>query len=489
MLMEMPGVSPAAPLMTDEQADEIVAQWSRSPRSSSPKSRPCSNDQGRNGHHARPAGRRRHGAAHRALAAFYAKTDVDAEIDSAVANAAEAIWNLAVQANQQCPSRASDGSTRCPTSGPAASRQRQSATSRRRSTRASSRKADGTKMLNTESLIAWVRGQLAQMLTDVEATDAGFVARWIPTPIAQNLERDHHPAHWAARPTGRHGRDAEPELGAAAGRCAGAAGRLKRCRTPSRRTTANTQDRWYAAVLKVTWPACWSPRSPRAWIRSPKTASTSPPTSPTAARSRRPSDASAVLTLDANDTVGVTVPAAPGGRHITHFRLYRSNSNSTSSAYQYVPNPTDEDGWPIGTLTITDDKKAAELQEPLPFAAVGRAAADLQGLVGGANGGMAGFRGNEFCPCVPYKGYAWPVALRITTETPIVGLGASGQNYFVGHARAAVRSSPAPTLDASRNQARTGASVRLAPLDRGHGRRASSMPRPTACAWPAPRVA
>jgi hypothetical protein len=68
----------------------------------------------------------------------------------------------------------------------------------------------------------------------------------------------------------------------------------------------------------------------------------------------------------------------------------------------------------------------------VPLALWDEPPADLQGFVGGANGGMAGFRGNEFCPCVPYVPYAFPASMRITTEWPIVGIAALEQTYFVG---------------------------------------------------------
>jgi hypothetical protein len=291
---------------------------------------------------------------------------------------------------------------------------------------------DGTKALNTESLVAWVRGQLAQMVTDGEATDAGFVSALDPSPIAYSLAGTINPAHWSARPdwpawTATQNQTAAQLLAGVQAQ----QGVLKKLSEAIKTHYSDTQDRWYAAVksfldgiLEPTITPGVDPLTEnRVYVITFVT---------DRGEESAPSDASEVLTLDANDTVSITVPAAPAGRHITHFRIYRSNSNSSGSAAQYVPNPDDEDGWPIAGLTITDDKKAAELQEPLPSLIWDEPPADLQGLVGGANGGMAGFRGNEFCACVPYKGYAWPVAYRITTETPIVGLGASGQNYFVG---------------------------------------------------------
>jgi hypothetical protein len=217
--------------------------------------------------------------------------------------------------------------------------------------------ADGTKMLNTESLIAWVRAELADMLADVEATDAGFVGGLDPTPIAQNLNATITPAHWATRSDwpawASTTNQSSAQLLAAAQTQQGV---LKRLSDAIKAHYANTQDRWYAVlkdylagVLEPTITPGVDPLTEnRVYIATYVT---------DRGEESAPSDATAVLTLDANDTVGVTIPAAPSGRHITHFRLYRSNSNSTSSAYQYVPCPTDEDGWPIGTLAITMKRK------------------------------------------------------------------------------------------------------------------------------------
>ncbi len=104
LLMEMPGVTPAAPLMTEAQADEIVSQVQDvaaqqlievTPQLNSIKAEMATMHAilGGGGTDQRIA----------ALTAFYADTSVSDEIDSSVANAAEAFWNLALQAAQQIP--------------------------------------------------------------------------------------------------------------------------------------------------------------------------------------------------------------------------------------------------------------------------------------------------------------------------------------------------------------------------------------------------
>ncbi len=292
--------------------------------------------------------------------------------------------------------------------------------------------SDGTKVLNVESLIEWVRSQLALMVTDAEALDSSYVAGLDPTAIAQNLNATIAPSHWASRADWPAYAATTTQTSAQLLSAAQAQqGVLQRLSDSIKNHYADTQDRWYA-VLKsyldgVLGPTITPGVSPQFENRIYTYTHVTDRGEESA-----PSDASEVLTLDANDTVAITFNAPPSGRHITHFRLYRSITSDSTTSADYVPCPTDDDGWPIATLSITDDVLAAALQEPCPSTLWDEPPDDLQGLVGGANGGMAGFRGNEFCPCVPYKGYAFPVALRITTEYPIVGLAASGQEYFVG---------------------------------------------------------
>lgn len=160
----------------------------------------------------------------------------------------------------------------------------------------------------------------------------------------------------------------------------------------------------------------------------------------------KPSD---LVEVDQNDSVTITRPVPASGetfasRHITKWRLYRSNSGSETAAFQFVAE------LPIATTTYTDDKKAEELgevcptltwDEPpyradlqfdgFPFPVVGTNPF-LRGLVGMPNGIMAGFFDNTVAFCEPYVPYAWPVEYQITTEFPIVGLGVFGQTLFVG---------------------------------------------------------
>lgn len=163
----------------------------------------------------------------------------------------------------------------------------------------------------------------------------------------------------------------------------------------------------------------------------------------------QPSPVSDLLEIDQNDTVTVNRPQTSSGdtyaaRNITQWRLYRSNTGSETSAFQFVAEVA------IGNSSITDNTKAAALGETLPTTTWAEPPyrADnessqypkpvvgtnpyLRGLVGMPNGIMAGFFDNTVAFCEPYVPYAWPVEYQVTTEHPIVGLGVFGQTLFVG---------------------------------------------------------
>jgi hypothetical protein len=295
-----------------------------------------------------------------------------------------------------------------------------------------STQADGTKVLDAQSLIAWVRAQIQVMLADGEATSDAYIAQLDPTTDVQVLANVIAPSHWQARPDWPlHNQTTSTAGTASAAAVYAQQAKLKRVAQDATNFFKDTPqiledtltNYFNANIVSTIDDGVTRLEENRAYIVTYVT---------DRGEESAPSPASELVEVDQNDSVDITVPAAPSGRNISHFRLYRSNSTNTSAAFQYVPCAADDEGWPIGTLTVTDDKKAAELQEPCPSILWDEPPADLQGLVGGANGGMAGFRENEFCPCVPYIPYAFPVSMRITTEWPIVGLGSSGQTYFVG---------------------------------------------------------
>ena len=154
-----------------------------------------------------------------------------------------------------------------------------------------------------------------------------------------------------------------------------------------------------------------------------------------------------MLEVDQYSDVTLTLAVAPSGRNITKRTLYRSNSGSNTTAFQFVAEI------PVATLTYTDTKKGAELGEVCPTitwaeppfridAAATLAAAGvlqvkgpnpyLRGMVGMPNGVMAGFIDNFVAFCDPYHPYAWPVEYQIPLKYEVVGLGVFGQSLFVG---------------------------------------------------------
>lgn len=137
------------------------------------------------------------------------------------------------------------------------------------------------------------------------------------------------------------------------------------------------------------------------------------------------------------------------------FRLYRSNTGSTSSAFQLVSRTSSTNGTvyngdiPISQTVVIDDMDADELAEVIPSTGwIGPPDDDtslypdgpLQGLIPLGQGVMAGFTGKRFCISEPFLPHAWPINYRITTEQDIVAIASTnggvaaltaGHPYFI----------------------------------------------------------
>ena len=138
-----------------------------------------------------------------------------------------------------------------------------------------------------------------------------------------------------------------------------------------------------------------------------------------------PSPVSNIIELDQNDWCTVSLPAAAGGRHITKRRLYRSASGSNSSAFLL------QGEYPASTVLVEDKLPSERLNETCPSFGWDEPLADLQGLVGMPNGIMLGFTGATLHACEPYAPYAWPARYDIPLEYPIVGIAVAGQTAVV----------------------------------------------------------
>ncbi|MEF9946784.1 MAG: hypothetical protein RR800_00325 [Comamonas sp.] len=160
-----------------------------------------------------------------------------------------------------------------------------------------------------------------------------------------------------------------------------------------------------------------------------------------------PSPISAMVEVDANDTVLVTRPGLLTGevytaRHIVKWRLYRSNTGQAGAAWQLVK----EMG--IDVPQFLDDVASSELDslQPQfnwaapPYRQDGQHEGEVKPVIGAnpylrnlaslANGIMAGFIDNMVAFCEPYVPYAWPVAYQVKTEFPIVAM-AGADSYLV----------------------------------------------------------
>lgn len=143
-----------------------------------------------------------------------------------------------------------------------------------------------------------------------------------------------------------------------------------------------------------------------------------------------PSPVSAMMEVDQNDQVVVTVVAPPAEYpYIIKCRLYRSNVGSETAAFQFCHEGSIAPGTP---LVHTDSVAPAELGEVCPSLTWLPPEPTLGGLVGLPNGIMAGHFGNTVAFSEPFVPYAWPIEYQVTVESTIVGLGVFGQTLFVG---------------------------------------------------------
>ena len=158
-----------------------------------------------------------------------------------------------------------------------------------------------------------------------------------------------------------------------------------------------------------------------------------------------PSPASTGVTTDDNQTVTLsnleTAAGTSTGRSNSNLgtgavkRIYRSNTGSNTTAFQFVKEVS------IATTSTTDTLKNAELGEIIPSTFwISPPNEDeslypdgpMQGLTACANGVFAGFTGKRICFSEPFLPHAWPVTYRITLEDEIVAIGSTGNGVMVG---------------------------------------------------------
>jgi len=155
-----------------------------------------------------------------------------------------------------------------------------------------------------------------------------------------------------------------------------------------------------------------------------------------------PSAASTVFTkVDAQTvTVGNMSTSAGSGTsrsntNITHKNIYRSNTGSNTTQFQFVAQVA------LNAASYTDSTTNANLAELIP-STYWIAPPDensslypnghMLGLTAMPNGIFAGFSGKRLCFSEPYLPHAWPVAYRITLDEEIVSIAMAGNGLFVG---------------------------------------------------------
>lgn len=134
-----------------------------------------------------------------------------------------------------------------------------------------------------------------------------------------------------------------------------------------------------------------------------------------------------------DDTWHVTVTAPTANdmgvvRNITTTRIYRTvTATDGTTSFFIVADIT------AATTSYADSLTDAQVAQNdiLPSTTWTEPPVDLRGMVTMANGIIAGFRENEIWFSEPFRPHTFPSAYTLTSEFPIVGLGAVGQSLIV----------------------------------------------------------
>lgn len=140
-----------------------------------------------------------------------------------------------------------------------------------------------------------------------------------------------------------------------------------------------------------------------------------------------PSPASAIVDVVVGDpvTVGGFSTPAVDGREITHKRIYRTNTGSETTEFQFVAE------LPIATTSYSDTLEPEDLGEVLPSETWYVPPATLSGMVMLPNGSACGFYGKTLCLSEPGYPHAWPTEYQYTVDYDIVGIQVWGQSVLI----------------------------------------------------------
>ncbi len=140
-----------------------------------------------------------------------------------------------------------------------------------------------------------------------------------------------------------------------------------------------------------------------------------------------PSDPSAIVTIptDGDVTVTMTNNAPSTNKTISNVRIYRANTGSSESEFQFVA----EVAYP--TAPYLDQISDINLGEVLQTTSWDPPDANMEGMIALPNGVLAGFTGKDVQFSEPYFPHAWPVEYEVAVDFDIIGLGVLPQGLLV----------------------------------------------------------
>ncbi len=141
----------------------------------------------------------------------------------------------------------------------------------------------------------------------------------------------------------------------------------------------------------------------------------------------QPSPASTQVDVQTGQIVTIDgFTAAPTGTSSTTARrIYRSiTATSGTTAYYFIKEIAN-------AVTSTTDDVGDVVGEPIASTDWAKPPSNMFGLTAMANGVLIGFSGNDVCISEAYVPYAWPAAYKLSTDYPIVGGKAIGNQCVV----------------------------------------------------------
>lgn len=131
---------------------------------------------------------------------------------------------------------------------------------------------------------------------------------------------------------------------------------------------------------------------------------------------------------------GITIPSIPGSaltdRSLGSIRLYRTVTGNSGVATYYLI--TEFGGTGAQTLNDTFPDTYVASNSAIPSIGWNPPPDFMKGMVQMPNGVIAGWSGeSDIWFCEPYRPHAWPPQYNVTVDSPVVGLGVTGNSLVV----------------------------------------------------------